>query len=110
MVTNILSVRATRSIATVLVAGLSLNLAACQRAPSQHAEGTSASTAGHANASNGTGGVELLNVSYDVSRELYKSYNTWFSQDYQAKHKTAVTVQQSHGGSSKQALSVANGL
>ncbi|MFA7606000.1 MAG: sulfate ABC transporter substrate-binding protein [Rhodocyclaceae bacterium] len=52
----------------------------------------------------------LLNASYDVSRELYKDINPAFSAAWQARTGTAVTVNQSHGGSSRQALSVAAGL
>lgn len=56
-------------------------------------------------------GVKLLNVSYDVARDFYKEYNPLFVKEYQSKHKGAdIDIQQSHGGSSKQALSVANGL
>lgn len=55
--------------------------------------------------------ISLLNVSYDVSRDFYKEYNTLFSSAYQVKHPNSkVNINQSHGGSSKQALSVANGL
>lgn len=55
--------------------------------------------------------VDLLNVSYDVSRDFYKDYNTLFSSAYKAEHPDSkVSINQSHGGSSKQALSVANGL
>lgn len=55
--------------------------------------------------------ISLLNVSYDVSRDFYKDYNVIFSADYQKKHSDSnVNINQSHGGSSKQALSVANGL
>lgn len=55
--------------------------------------------------------INLLNVSYDVSRDFYKEYNSHFSREYQEKHPNAeVNLKQSHGGSSKQALSVANGL
>jgi len=52
----------------------------------------------------------LLNVSYDVTRELYKDINPAFTNWYKAKTGKEVTVNQSHGGSSKQALSVAAGL
>ncbi|NMG65886.1 sulfate ABC transporter substrate-binding protein [Azoarcus indigens] len=52
----------------------------------------------------------LLNVSYDVTRELYKDINPAFTTWYKAKTGKEVTVNQSHGGSSKQALSVAAGL
>ena len=52
----------------------------------------------------------ILNVSYDVSRELYKEINPAFAAEWKAKTGEAVTIRQSHGGSSKQALSVASGL
>ncbi len=52
----------------------------------------------------------LLNVSYDVTRELYKDINPAFSSAYKRQAGVDVTVNQSHGGSSKQALSVAAGL
>ena len=54
--------------------------------------------------------TSLLNVSYDVARELYKQINPAFEVAYQEKHGTKVSVNQSHGGSSKQVLAVANGL
>jgi sulfate transport system substrate-binding protein len=58
-----------------------------------------------------TGGtVEITNVSYDPTRELYASYNELFAQYYKDKTGTEVTITQSHGGSGKQALEVANGL
>lgn len=52
----------------------------------------------------------LLNVSYDVTRELYKDVNVAFAKAWQAKTGERVTLNQSHGGSSKQARSVADGL
>ncbi|WP_088348242.1 MULTISPECIES: sulfate ABC transporter substrate-binding protein [Rhodomicrobium] len=52
----------------------------------------------------------ILNVSYDVSRELYKQINPAFIDAWKAKTGETVTVNQSHGGSSKQAASVAEGL
>jgi sulfate/thiosulfate transport system substrate-binding protein len=52
----------------------------------------------------------ILNVSYDVSRELYKDINPAFIADWKAKTGETVVVNQSHGGSSKQAMSVAAGL
>lgn len=54
--------------------------------------------------------ITLLNVSYDVSRELYKDINPAFSAHWKAQGGEPVSVNQSHGGSSKQALSVAAGL
>jgi threonine dehydrogenase-like Zn-dependent dehydrogenase len=52
----------------------------------------------------------LLNVSYDPTRELYQDFNAAFAKDWQAKTGDRVTVQQSHGGSGKQARSVIDGL
>jgi len=54
--------------------------------------------------------VELLNVSYDVARELYKEINPAFIASYKQQSGQTVTVKQSHGGSSKQARAVADGL
>lgn len=54
--------------------------------------------------------VQLLNVSYDPTRELYKEYNQAFSSYWKKKTGLDVTVQQSHGGSGKQARSVIDGL
>jgi len=55
-------------------------------------------------------GVELLNVSYDVARELYKDINPAFIAEWKKTTGETITVKQSHGGSSKQARAVADGL
>ncbi|MES2886493.1 MAG: sulfate ABC transporter substrate-binding protein [Pseudomonadota bacterium] len=52
----------------------------------------------------------LLNVSYDVSREFYKEYNALFAAHWLKTGHPKVSVTQSHGGSSKQARSVVDGL
>ena len=54
--------------------------------------------------------VELLNVSYDPTRELYVDYNAAFAKYWKAKTGDDVTIKQSHGGSGKQARSVIDGL
>ena len=54
--------------------------------------------------------VNLLNVSYDPTRELYQDYNRIFSQYWQQQHGDTVNVNQSHGGSGKQARAVIEGL
>jgi sulfate/thiosulfate transport system substrate-binding protein len=54
--------------------------------------------------------TSILNVSYDVSRELYKDINPAFVAAWKAKTGETIAVNQSHGGSSKQALSVTAGL
>jgi sulfate/thiosulfate-binding protein len=54
--------------------------------------------------------VELLNVSYDPTRELYVDYNKAFAAHWKSKTGDDVTIKQSHGGSGKQARSVIDGL
>ncbi len=54
--------------------------------------------------------IQLLNVSYDPTRELYQDYNAAFSKYWQGKTGDKVTIRQSHGGSGKQATSVINGI
>ena len=53
--------------------------------------------------------VTLLNVSYDPTRELYADVNTAFAAAWKAKTGQRVTIEQSHGGSGKQARSVIDG-
>jgi len=52
----------------------------------------------------------LLNVSYDVMRDFYKDYNPAFQKHWQASGGKPITLQMSHGGSSKQARAVIDGL
>jgi sulfate/thiosulfate-binding protein len=52
----------------------------------------------------------ILNVSYDPTRELYDDYNAAFAKYWKAKTGQSVTVQQSNGGSGKQARAVIDGL
>ncbi len=54
--------------------------------------------------------VELLNVSYDPTRELYAEYNQAFAQHWKQQTGQDLTVRASHGGSGKQARSVIDGL
>ena len=54
--------------------------------------------------------VTLLNVSYDVAREFYKDYNAAFIKHWKATANEDIAVNQSHGGSSKQARAVIDGL
>ncbi len=54
--------------------------------------------------------VNLLNVSYDPTRELYKEYNEAFSNYWSAKTGDTVKINQSHGGGGKQARAVLDGL
>jgi len=54
--------------------------------------------------------LQLLNVSYDPTRELYQEVNRSFARDWAARTGGRVTVRQSHGGSGKQARAVIDGL
>jgi len=80
----------TRRIASLLAA-LVVLLGMKQAAPAQNA-------------------VTLLNVSYDPTRELYEEFNAAFAKYWKAKTGQEVHIQQSHGGSSKQARAVIDGL
>lgn len=54
--------------------------------------------------------VELLNVSYDPTRELWRDLNSAFIAKYEKEHGGKLTIKQSHGGSSTQARAVIDGL
>src|SRR5437867_404370 len=56
------------------------------------------------------GELTLLNVSYDPTRELYQEVNAAFAKYWKTKTGDTITIQQSHGGSGKQARSVIDGL
>jgi sulfate/thiosulfate transport system substrate-binding protein len=58
----------------------------------------------------GAGTAELLNVSYDPTRELYQAINPAFAADWKAKTGQNVKFRMSHGGSGKQARAVVDGL
>lgn len=65
---------------------------------------------GAAGLGQGASNVTLLNVSYDPTRELYHDFNAAFVKYWKAKTGQTVTVEQSHGGSGKQARAVIDGL
>ena len=54
--------------------------------------------------------AQLLNVSYDPTRELYQQINAAFAKRWQTTTKQPITIKQSHGGSGKQARAVIDGL
>ncbi len=90
--------------------GAALALSACSPSADSSSAASTGSSASAAPATAG-GTVKLLNVSYDVARDFYKDYNPLFEKEYETKHAGSnIDIQQSHGGSSKQALAVANGL
>src|SRR6185436_15314751 len=57
-----------------------------------------------------TNEIKLLNVSYDPTREFYGDYNAAFIKHWKETSGQSITIQQSHGGSGKQARSVIDGL
>ena len=61
-------------------------------------------------AARAAGPMTILNVSFDPTRELYDDYNAAFAKYWKAKTGQSVTVQQSNGGSGKQARAVIDGL
>ncbi|WIV19589.1 sulfate ABC transporter substrate-binding protein [Paenibacillus polygoni] len=67
-------------------------------------------SAGGGGAGKKSGAIELLNVSYDPTRELYEQYNKAFAAYYEQEKGQKVTIKQSHGGSGKQSRSVIDGL
>lgn len=67
-------------------------------------------TASVALASGAAQAATLLNVSYDVMRDFYKEYNVAFQKHWQAEGGKPLQIQMSHGGSSKQARAVIDGL
>jgi sulfate transport system substrate-binding protein len=104
----------------LLVGGVLLFLTACgaNDATGEGVQETENNGAEAENASNtegtasGKGGktIELLNVSYDPTRELYQEYNAAFAEYWKQEKGDTVTIKQSHGGSGKQARSVIDGL
>ncbi|GAX88731.1 sulfate transporter subunit [Effusibacillus lacus] len=83
-----------------------LGLAACGKSGSE-VTNSAAQTNGKTG-SNGT--VEILNVSYDPTRELYQELNTAFAKHWKEKTGQTVSIKQSHGGSGKQSRAIIDGL
>ena len=69
-----------------------------------------AACSGGKGADDGKGSVELLNVSYDPTRELYEAINPKFAAKWKADTGQNVTIKMSHGGAGKQARAVIDGL
>ena len=69
-----------------------------------------AALAGGAPARGAAAEAQLLNVSYDPTRELYEAVNSAFAKQWKAKSGQDVVIKQSHGGSGKQARAVIDGL
>jgi sulfate/thiosulfate transport system substrate-binding protein len=87
---------------TRLAVLLSLAAAACS--PDAKSSASAAATTKEAKE------IKLLNVSYDPTRELFAAVNAAFAAQWEAKTGQKVTIEQSHGGSGKQARAVIDGL
>ncbi|HEX4422447.1 MAG TPA: sulfate ABC transporter substrate-binding protein [Kofleriaceae bacterium] len=91
---------------------LSLVAAACS-SDARSSSGSGATASGGTEAPAGKADakeIKLLNVSYDPTRELYTAINTAFAAQWEHKTGQKVTIEQSHGGSGKQARAVIDGL
>src|ERR1700741_889722 len=93
--TRVANDRAT--VASILLAVCALALAGCGKKTEGSAQAAPASSSAP---------VTLLNVSYDPTRELFADVNAAFAKTWKEKTGQAVTINQSHGGSSKQARAV----
>ncbi len=96
-------------VSALLIGALSFSLAGCGGTKNTPVDTTTAAGSSTA-AENKPEPVEITNVSYDPTRELYVSYNELFASYWNDKTGQEVDIVQSHGGSGKQALEVANGL
>ncbi|MEG0258754.1 MAG: sulfate ABC transporter substrate-binding protein [Lysinibacillus sp.] len=85
----------------VLLSALTLALTGCNSKPSSDKD---------ANTDEQKKAVELLNVSYDPTRELYEEFNENFIAKWKKETGQDVTIKQSHGGSGKQGRAVIDGL
>ena len=97
-----------KRIVSILLAGVltSMVFAGCGNGGSKSDSSSGEKSESTANAEK----VTITNVSYDPTRELYSEYNKVFAKHWKEKTGQDVEVTQSHGGSGKQALEVANGL
>lgn len=96
----------TFSLAALLLA---VSLSACQKSSSTGTAQTDTSSKVSEDSQTAET-VEITNVSYDPTRELYEQYNELFANHWKDETGQEVVVTQSHGGSGSQALSVAQGL
>lgn len=98
-----------RLVSSGLAAVLAAALAAGSLTGCGGGKGNDAATEAAKNAS-AADKVTITNVSYDPTRELYEQYNKVFAEHWKEQTGQDVEITQSHGGSGKQALEVANGL
>ena len=99
------------AVSALAVLTLAVSLAGCSNAApaGQTASAQSSAQPSQAAEQSKPTAVEITNVSYDPTRELYESYNQVFQKYWKEKTGQDVTIVQSHGGSGKQARSVLEG-
>lgn len=97
-----------RFILSLVITGVLMGVAGCGGKTQEAAAPKSSAAADKASEAKKT--VELLNVSYDPTRELYQEFNAAFAKHWEEKNGQKVTIKQSHGGSGSQARSVLDGL
>jgi sulfate/thiosulfate transport system substrate-binding protein len=97
------------SFITILLLGVT-GLGACKSSNEKTGEPGAATEPGGATQAKAVRELDLLNVSYDPTRELWRDINEHFAAAYQKETGTQLTIKQSHGGSSTQARSVIDGL
>jgi sulfate/thiosulfate transport system substrate-binding protein len=103
--------RSFRKISLLSVLAISMvGLAACGGGSSKSTTSTTGATPSSSASNPALKPVELLNVSYDPTRELYQEYNKAFAKYWKDKNNQVVTFKQSHGGSGKQGRAVIDGL
>lgn len=98
------AIRSTRLTRRASVALLAFALAGCNKSNAAPNPGASAPAAVAVES------IELLNVSYDPTRELWRELNEKFIPSYEKEAKVKLAIKQSHGGSSTQARAVIDGL
>ncbi|MFC4766929.1 sulfate ABC transporter substrate-binding protein [Effusibacillus consociatus] len=96
-----------RGIQLLVTGSLVFGLAACGKSGGTEVTNSTSQNNGKTG-SNGT--VEILNVSYDPTRELYQEFNTAFAKYWKEKTGQTVNMKQSHGGSGKQSRAIIDGL
>ncbi|WP_018749908.1 sulfate ABC transporter substrate-binding protein [Paenibacillus sanguinis] len=103
-----MSRRLKRGVLNGLAIALVVVMAACSAG--EEGSGTAGAKAEASGGSEKPEEVQLLNVSYDPTRELYEKYNEAFAAYWEEKSGQQVKIRQSHGGSGKQSRSVIDGL
>ena len=103
--------KTTQLVATLAVLLLAAPFMGCGTSPGiSNTGGTSGATGSGSGDSAAKPALTLLNVSYDPTREFYTEFNKSFAEYWKQKNNQEVTIEQSHGGSGKQARAVIDGL